>query len=44
VTLLLYAQKQPWFAAYLIRCRWRNDGTLEDRMKNSIAAAGTCQD
>jgi len=40
VTLLLYAQKQPWFAAYFDSLPVAGtDGTLEDRMKNSIAAA-----
>jgi len=40
VTLLQYAQKQPWFAAYFDSLPVAGtDGTLEDRMKNSIAAA-----
>jgi serine-type D-Ala-D-Ala carboxypeptidase/endopeptidase (penicillin-binding protein 4) len=39
VTLLLYAQKQPWFDAYFESLPVAGvDGTLEDRMKNSIAA------
>ena len=38
VTLLLYAQKQPWFDAYFASLPVAGvDGTLEDRMKNSIA-------
>jgi serine-type D-Ala-D-Ala carboxypeptidase/endopeptidase (penicillin-binding protein 4) len=38
VALLLYAQKQPWFAAYFESLPVAGvDGTLEDRMKNSIA-------
>jgi D-alanyl-D-alanine carboxypeptidase/D-alanyl-D-alanine-endopeptidase (penicillin-binding protein 4) len=39
VALLLYAQKQPWFAAYYDSLPVAGiDGTLEDRMKNSTAA------
>jgi D-alanyl-D-alanine carboxypeptidase/D-alanyl-D-alanine-endopeptidase (penicillin-binding protein 4) len=39
VALLQYAQKQPWFAAYFDSLPVAGiDGTLEDRMKNSIAA------
>jgi serine-type D-Ala-D-Ala carboxypeptidase/endopeptidase (penicillin-binding protein 4) len=39
VALLLYARKQPWFATYLESLPVAGiDGTLEDRMKNSIAA------
>jgi D-alanyl-D-alanine carboxypeptidase/D-alanyl-D-alanine-endopeptidase (penicillin-binding protein 4) len=39
VALLLYAQKQPWFADYFSSLPVAGvDGTLEDRMKNSIAA------
>jgi D-alanyl-D-alanine carboxypeptidase/D-alanyl-D-alanine-endopeptidase (penicillin-binding protein 4) len=38
VALLLYAQKQPWFDAYFDSLPVAGvDGTLEDRMKNSIA-------
>jgi D-alanyl-D-alanine carboxypeptidase/D-alanyl-D-alanine-endopeptidase (penicillin-binding protein 4) len=38
VTLLLYAEKQPWFDAYYDSLPVAGvDGTLEDRMKNSIA-------
>ena len=38
VTLLLYAQKQPWFEVYFASLPVAGiDGTLEDRMKNSIA-------
>jgi D-alanyl-D-alanine carboxypeptidase/D-alanyl-D-alanine-endopeptidase (penicillin-binding protein 4) len=38
VALLLYAQKQPWFPAYYDSLPVAGvDGTLEDRMKNSIA-------
>jgi len=38
VTLLRYAQKQPWFAAYFDSLPVAGtDGTLEDRMKNTIA-------
>lgn len=38
VTLLLYAQKQPWFDMYFASLPVAGvDGTLEDRMKNSIA-------
>jgi len=36
--LLLYVQKQPWFGAYFGSLPVAGiDGTLEDRMKNSIA-------
>jgi D-alanyl-D-alanine carboxypeptidase/D-alanyl-D-alanine-endopeptidase (penicillin-binding protein 4) len=36
--LLLYAEKQPWFADYFASLPVAGvDGTLEDRMKNSIA-------
>jgi D-alanyl-D-alanine carboxypeptidase/D-alanyl-D-alanine-endopeptidase (penicillin-binding protein 4) len=39
VALLLYAQKQPWFGDYFSSLPVAGiDGTLEDRMKNSIAA------
>jgi len=39
VALLLYAQKQPWFGDYYGSLPVAGvDGTLEDRMKNSIAA------
>ncbi|HSC45859.1 MAG TPA: D-alanyl-D-alanine carboxypeptidase/D-alanyl-D-alanine-endopeptidase [Candidatus Acidoferrum sp.] len=39
VALLLYAQKQPWFGDYYGSLPVAAvDGTLEDRMKNSIAA------
>lgn len=39
VALLEYAQKQPWFSAYFDSLPVAGiDGTLEDRMKNSIAA------
>jgi serine-type D-Ala-D-Ala carboxypeptidase/endopeptidase (penicillin-binding protein 4) len=38
VALLLYAQKQPWFDTYFDSLPVAGvDGTLEDRMKNSIA-------
>ena len=38
VALLLYAEKQPWFAEYFSSLPVAGvDGTLEDRMKNSIA-------
>ena len=38
VALLLYAQKQPWFADYYDSLPVAGvDGTLEDRMRNSIA-------
>ena len=38
VSLLLYAQKQPWFGDYFASLPVAGvDGTLEDRMKNSIA-------
>ncbi len=38
VALLLYAEKQPWFDAYFASLPVAGiDGTLEDRMKNSIA-------
>src|SRR5438477_1022746 len=38
VALLRYAQKQPWFAAYFDSLPVAGtDGTLEDRMKNTIA-------
>jgi D-alanyl-D-alanine carboxypeptidase/D-alanyl-D-alanine-endopeptidase (penicillin-binding protein 4) len=39
VTLLNYAQKQPWFGPYFASLPVSGqDGTLEDRMKNSLAA------
>jgi D-alanyl-D-alanine carboxypeptidase/D-alanyl-D-alanine-endopeptidase (penicillin-binding protein 4) len=39
VTLLKYAQSQPWFAAYYASLPVAGeDGSLEDRMKNSPAA------
>jgi D-alanyl-D-alanine carboxypeptidase/D-alanyl-D-alanine-endopeptidase (penicillin-binding protein 4) len=39
VTLLAFAQKQPWFDAYYASLPVAGqDGTLEDRMKNSLAA------
>ena len=39
VALLLYAEKQPWFRAYFDSLPVAGvDGTLEDRMKSSIAA------
>jgi D-alanyl-D-alanine carboxypeptidase/D-alanyl-D-alanine-endopeptidase (penicillin-binding protein 4) len=39
VALLLYAQKQPWFGAYFDSLPVAAvDGSLEERMKNSIAA------
>jgi len=39
VALLLYAEKQPWFGAYFDSLPVAGkDGTLEDRMKTSIAA------
>ena len=39
VSLLLYAEKQPWFNAYFDSLPVAGvDGTLEDRMKSSIAA------
>ena len=39
VALLLYAEKQPWFDDYFSSLPVAGvDGTLEDRMKNSIAA------
>lgn len=39
VALLLYAQRQPWFGDYFASLPVAGiDGTLEDRMKNSIAA------
>jgi len=39
VTLLGYAQKQPWFGPYYASLPVSGqDGTLEDRMKNSLAA------
>jgi serine-type D-Ala-D-Ala carboxypeptidase/endopeptidase (penicillin-binding protein 4) len=39
VTLLSYAQKQPWFAPYYASLPVAGiDGTLEDRMKNTSAA------
>jgi len=38
VALLLYAEKQPWFGDYFSSLPVAGvDGTLEDRMKNSIA-------
>jgi D-alanyl-D-alanine carboxypeptidase/D-alanyl-D-alanine-endopeptidase (penicillin-binding protein 4) len=38
VALLLYAQRQPWFADYYDSLPVAGvDGTLEDRMRNSIA-------
>jgi D-alanyl-D-alanine carboxypeptidase/D-alanyl-D-alanine-endopeptidase (penicillin-binding protein 4) len=38
VALLLYAEKQPWFDVYFASLPVAGiDGTLEDRMKNSIA-------
>jgi D-alanyl-D-alanine carboxypeptidase/D-alanyl-D-alanine-endopeptidase (penicillin-binding protein 4) len=38
VALLLFAQRQPWFTAYYDSLPVAGvDGTLEDRMKNSIA-------
>ena len=41
VALLLFAQRQPWFAAYYDSLPVAGvDGTLEDRMKNSIAKDG----
>jgi serine-type D-Ala-D-Ala carboxypeptidase/endopeptidase (penicillin-binding protein 4) len=39
VTLLDYAQKQPWFPPYYASLPVAGqDGTLEDRMKNTLAA------
>jgi D-alanyl-D-alanine carboxypeptidase/D-alanyl-D-alanine-endopeptidase (penicillin-binding protein 4) len=39
VALLSFAQKQPWFAPYFASLPVAGmDGTLEDRMKNTIAA------
>jgi serine-type D-Ala-D-Ala carboxypeptidase/endopeptidase (penicillin-binding protein 4) len=39
VTLLSFAQKQPWFGPYYASLPVAGtDGTLEDRMKNTIAA------
>jgi D-alanyl-D-alanine carboxypeptidase/D-alanyl-D-alanine-endopeptidase (penicillin-binding protein 4) len=39
VTLLGYAQKQPWFGPYYASLPVAGqDGTLEDRMKNTLAA------
>jgi len=39
VTLLTYAQKQPWFGPFYASLPVAGvDGTLEDRMKNSAAA------
>jgi len=39
VTLLSYAQKQSWFATYYASLPVAGiDGTLEDRMKNTLAA------
>jgi len=41
VALLLYAQKQPWFEVlFRVVAGGGIDGTLEDRMKNSIAMDG----
>jgi D-alanyl-D-alanine carboxypeptidase/D-alanyl-D-alanine-endopeptidase (penicillin-binding protein 4) len=38
VALLLYAEKQPWFGAYFDSLPVAGiDGTLEDRMKNTVA-------
>jgi D-alanyl-D-alanine carboxypeptidase/D-alanyl-D-alanine-endopeptidase (penicillin-binding protein 4) len=38
-SLLLYAQKQPWFGVYYVSMPVAGqDGTLEDRMKNTPAA------
>ena len=38
VTLLLYAEKQPWFGTYFASLPVAGiDGTLEDRMKNTVA-------
>jgi D-alanyl-D-alanine carboxypeptidase/D-alanyl-D-alanine-endopeptidase (penicillin-binding protein 4) len=38
VTLLLYAEKQPWFGLYFDSLPVAGiDGTLEDRMKNTVA-------
>src|SRR5260370_36258617 len=39
VTLLGFAQKQPWFGPYYASLPVAGvDGTLEDRMKNTLAA------
>jgi serine-type D-Ala-D-Ala carboxypeptidase/endopeptidase (penicillin-binding protein 4) len=39
VTLLSFAQKQSWFGAYFVSLPVAGvDGTLEDRMKNTLAA------
>ena len=39
VALLTYAQKQPWFSTYYASLPVAGqDGTLEDRMKNSLAS------
>ena len=41
VTLLRFAQQRPWFASYFASLPVAGqDGTLEDRMKNSPAAGG----
>jgi serine-type D-Ala-D-Ala carboxypeptidase/endopeptidase (penicillin-binding protein 4) len=39
VALLKYAQSQPWFSAYYVSLPVAGvDGTLEDRMRDTIAA------